>query len=210
MDLTQTIRKAVFDLEQRNNNDKPDRRDALEDIKMKRILALILASILILAFVGCKKEEPAEDKVDVGDTGDTGDTSETKESQTTDDPQESNETASASKTLPISYPKEILPLAADAEIIDVRENPANKGLEVMYVSDNHIDTLRDFYEGVLKDAKDLNTDETADGYWITAKMDGVDYTIMIDENAMNPNPQYSGKVSVYIILLGLEGVSAPM
>ena len=170
---------------------------------MKKILSLILASVLILALAGCGAKEPAADKANGGTT------SEPKQSQVTDGTQKPNETASGSKTLPASYPKETLPLAADAEIIDVRENPASKGLEVMYVSDNDIDTLCDFYEGALKDAKDLNTDETPDGYWITAKMDGVDYTIMLDKNAMNPIPQYAGKVSVYLILSGLEGVAGP-
>ena len=171
---------------------------------MRRILSLILASVLILALAGCGAKAPSADKANSGTT------SESKQGQTTDGSnQKPNETASGSKTLPASYPKEILPLAADAEIIDVRENPASKGLEVMYVSDNDIDTLCDFYEGALKDAKDLNTDETPDGYWITAKIDGVDYTIMLSKDAMNPNPQYAGKVSVYLILSGLEGVSVP-
>jgi hypothetical protein len=91
----------------------------------------------------------------------------------------------------------------------VRENPANNSLEISYVSDNDIDTLCDFYEGALKDAKDLNTDETADGYWITANMDSVDYTIMLSKDAMKSNPQYAGKISVYLTLSGLEGVAGP-
>lgn len=169
---------------------------------MKRILSVIIMSVFILALAGCGSKKPATNEANGGTAS-----AEPKQSQTAGDPQKPNEIASGSKTLPISYPKEILPLAADAEIIDVRENPANKGLEVMYVSDNNIDTLCDFYEGALKDAKDLNTDETPDGYWITAKIDGVDYTIMLDKNAMNPNPQYAGKVSVYLILSGLEGAS---
>lgn len=158
---------------------------------MKRILTLILVSVLLLALAGCR--EPS---------------AETKQSQTTGNLQKPNEMASGSKTLPASYPKETLPLAADAEIIDVRENPASKGLEVMYVSDNGIDTLCDFYEGALKDAKDLSTTETHDGYMITAKMDGVGYNIMLSKDAMNPT-KYAGKVSVYLILSGLEGVVGP-
>lgn len=170
---------------------------------MRRILSLILASVLILALAGCGAKEPAANEATGGTVS-----GEPKQSQTAGEPQKpQNETASGSKTLPASYPKEILPLAADAEIIDVRESPLSKGLEVAYVSDNNIDTLCDFYEGALKDARDLNTDETADGYWITAKMDGIDYTIMLDKNAMNPT-KYAGKVSVYLILSGLEGVSA--
>ena len=121
---------------------------------MKKILSFILASVLILALAGCGAKEPAADKANGAAT------SEPKQSQTSDGPRKPNETASGSKTLPASFPKEALPLAVDAEILDVRENPASKGLEVMYVSDNDIDTLCDFYEGALKDAKDLNTDET--------------------------------------------------
>lgn len=151
---------------------------------MKKILSLILVSVMILALVGCGEKEPMADNAKV-------------------------ETTSDSKTLPASYPKETLPLAADAEIIDVKEYPANKGLEVMYVSDNNIDTLCDFYEGALKDAKDLSTTETQDGYMITAKMSGIDYTIMLDKSAMNSNPQYAGKVSVYLVLLGQEGAAGP-
>lgn len=159
---------------------------------MKKILSLMLTFVLILTLAGCGAKEPTSNGGDGRPALQT--------------PKQS-ETVSGSKTLPASYPLERLPLAADAEIIDVRENPASKGLEVAYVSDNNIDTLCDFYEGALHDAQDLNTDETPDGYWITAKTDGVDYTIMLDKNAMNPNPQYAGKVSVYLIMSGLEGVA---
>lgn len=164
---------------------------------MRKILSLIIISVLILSVAGCGTAETSGGKTNGTGTPSQSEAGDLKKPQNTTN----------SKTLPASYPREILPLAADAKIIDVRENPANKGLEVMYVSDNNIDTLRDFYEGALKDAKDLSTDETSDGYWISAKMDGVDYTIMLSKDAMNPNPQYAGKVSVYLILTGLEGVS---
>ncbi len=169
---------------------------------MKKIVSLILVSVLILTLAGCGGKEPAANEANDGNTS-----GEPKQSQATDDLQNPNETVSGSKTLPASYPKEILPLAVDAEILDVRENPSNNGLEVSYVSDNDIDTLRDYYEGALKDGKDLSTAETQDGYMITAKMDGVGYTIMLSKDAMKSNPQYAGKISVYIILTGLKGVS---
>ncbi len=170
---------------------------------MKKILFIILASVFILVLPGCGAKKPVTDKVNDGTTA------ESKQSQNTDGPQMSNETATGTKTLPTSFPNETLPLAADAEILDVRENHANNGLEVSYVSDNDINTLCDFYEGALKDAKDLSTTETQGDYIISAKKDGVEYTIMLSKSAMNPNPQYAGKVSVYLIMSGLEGVSAP-
>ena len=160
---------------------------------MKRLLPWILTFALVFALVGCGTEEPTTNEANGGVVSGTPG---------------QNQTSSISNTLPDSYPREILPLAADAEIIDVRENPANKGLEVMYVSDNDIDTLCDYYEGALKDAQDLSTTETPDGYMINTKIDGVDYTIMLSEDAMNPNPKYAGKNSVYIILTGLEGISS--
>ncbi len=171
---------------------------------MKKIISLVLASILIFGLAGCGAKEPAANEANGGAVS-----GESKQSQTTDDPKmPQNETAAGSKTLPTSYPKETLPLAADAEILDVRENPANNGLEVSYVSENNIDTLCDYYEGVLKDAKDLSTTETQDGYMITANMDGVGYTIMLSKDAMESNPQYAGKISAYIVLTGLKGVSS--
>jgi predicted small lipoprotein YifL len=170
---------------------------------MKKVLSCILVFVLILALAGCGAKDPALNEANGGAAA-----VEAKQSENTGDLQQlQNESAAGAKTLPTSYPKESLPLAADAEIIDVRENPASKGLEVMYVSDNDIGTLRDFYEGALKDAKDLSTVETSDGYMVSANMDGVGYTIMISKDAMNPNPQYAGKISVYIILSGLEGIS---
>ena len=159
---------------------------------MKKILSFVFLSILILALASCGVKEPAGSQSN-GESA----SSELSSKQTADD----------SNVLPDSYPKEILPLARDAVILDVRENPANKGLEVSYVSDNDIGTLCDFYEGLLKDASNLNTVETQDGYMITAKMDGVGYSIMLSKDAMKSNPQYAGKISVYIILTGLKGMS---
>ncbi|NLK09205.1 MAG: hypothetical protein GX316_11005 [Firmicutes bacterium] len=170
---------------------------------MKKILSSILVSVLILALAGCRAKGPA-----VTEAGGVSASDVPKQSQITGDLKTPPiETPSDSKTLPASYPKEVLPLAADAEILDVRENPANKGLEVAYVSDNDIDTLCDLYEDALKDAKDLSTIETSGGYMISAKMDVVGYNMMLSKDAMNPNPRYAGKKSVYIILTGLEGVS---
>lgn len=165
---------------------------------MKKTLSLILLSVLILALAACGAAEPAPEEAN-GEAA----PAISEQSQTNDDSQ-SPQTSSDSTTLPANYPKDVLPLAVDAEIIDVRENPASKGLEVMYVSDNDVGTLCDFYEGALKDAPDLNTLETANGYMISANMDGVGYNIMLSEDAMNPNPQYAGKKSVYIMLSGLE------
>lgn len=170
---------------------------------MKKILCWILMSILLLTFAGCRAKEPVTNETSGELT-----TGAPKQSETTGDPKTSNnETYSDVKSLPASYPMEILPLAADAVILDIRENPANNGLEVSYISDNDIDTLCDYYEGALKDAKNLSTTEMPDGYIITASLNGAGCSIMLSKDAMKSNPQYAGKISVYIVLTGLEDVS---
>ncbi len=151
---------------------------------MKKLLTGLLTFMLVLTLAGCGAKEPAANEANGGTVS-----GEPKQSQTGDDAKKpQNETTASSKTLPDSYPKEILPLAADAEILDVRENPANNGLEVSYVSDNDIDTLCDFYEGALNDAEGLSTAETQDGYMITAKMDGVGYTIRLAPRSLPHYP----------------------
>lgn len=159
---------------------------------MRKILIWTFMLIMMLLFVGCGDKSPSIGKEN-GKVANTGTSLGT--------------TKAIELILPDSYPKDVLPLAADAEIIDVRENPASNGLEVIYVSDNDVDTLHDFHERALKDAQNLRTYEIADGYRISATMDGVGYEIWFSKDAMNPNPQYAGKTSVYIILSGLKGVS---
>lgn len=174
------------------------------------IFMLMLIPMLLLA--GCGDKSPASGKA--SSEASKGAASEAPKG-ISDNNGTSTDISSSSGTdkdddimLPDNYPIEILPLAADAEILDVRENPANKGLEVMYVSDNNIDTLCEYYEGALKESKNLITTEMPDGYMITAKLNGLDYSIMISKDAMKPNPKYSEKISVYIILTGLESISA--
>lgn len=99
---------------------------------------------------------------------------------------------------------DLIPLAVDAEILDIRQNPSKTGLEVDYVSGNNIDTLADFYKGALKDSENLRADKFPSGYMITANLGKLHYMIMLSENAMASNPKYKGLVSVSIILSGLS------
>jgi len=170
---------------------------------VKRIISLVLMLVLVLAFIGCGSKVPSANKAK-SETA----SAKSNKNQTDGDHNQRPSNKTASKTLPANYPKEILPLAADAKILDVKENLANKVMEVSYVSDNEIDTLCDYYEGALKDAENLNTAKTSDGYMISARLGGTEYSIMLSKDAMKANPQYSGKISVYIILSGLEGDSA--
>lgn len=176
-----------------------------EEEYMKKVLVSIVVLVLILSLAGCGKGKPTAGEVS-GETPE-GAPNHTAEATATNTlPEATNGNVGDGLSLPDSYPKEKLPLAADAEILDVREHSANNSLEVDYVSDNNLDTLVDYYEGILREAKDLETSEVQSGYMITASMDGVGYTIMLSEGIMDSNPRYAGKVAVSIILSGLEGI----
>ena len=84
---------------------------------------------------GCGAKKPVTDKVNDGTT------SESKQSQNTDGPQMSNETATGTKRCRPAFPMKLCPLQQMLRSLDVRENHANNGLEVSYVSDNDIHAL---------------------------------------------------------------------
>ncbi len=108
-----------------------------------------------------------------------------------------------------TIPDGLLPLPKDAEILDVRENPANGGLEFAFVSDLGLEKLRELYVEALKGADSVDTTAIPGNYMISATLDGVDYTLMLSEDAMDVNPAYVGKTSVYVVVTGLEGRTVP-
>jgi len=109
--------------------------------------------------------------------------------------------------LPDNYPKEILPLTGDANIISVMQHTPNNSLDVIYTSDDDLDSLLELNKAALSDAKDLMVLETDSGYLLMASLEGVSYSIMIGEGLFEQNPEYKGKQSVYIELIGVKGLS---
>lgn len=103
---------------------------------------------------------------------------------------------------------DLIPLAADAEILDVRQNPSNTVLEVYYISRSHIDTVADFYGHALQELENLTIQRIQSGYMITANLGKLHYMIMLSENAMDPNPKYAGAIAVSVILTGLDAKAA--
>lgn len=101
-------------------------------------------------------------------------------------------------------PDGLLKLPEDAEVIDVRENPSNRGLEISIVTDFALDKLHDLYVEELKEAEELSITPLPGGYMISATLDGVHHTLMLSETAMDANPVYAGKTSVYAVLTGLD------
>lgn len=116
--------------------------------------------------------------------------------------------AYANTTLPNNYPSDVLPLVADAKILDVRVNPANNGVEVSYVTELDIEVLKKHYESALSGGTGRITTPTSDGYMLMSKVGDVHYTVMLSKDALKTNPAYAGKNSVYIVITGLPGANA--
>lgn len=110
-------------------------------------------------------------------------------------------------SLPDNYPKEILPIAGDANIIYVGQHPENNGLGISYVSEDDLDSLLELNKSALSDATNLMVMETDVGYMLMASLEGISYTIMIGEGIFDHNPEYKGKQGVHIELTGVKGLS---
>ncbi|MCK9524753.1 MAG: hypothetical protein M0R49_02345 [Limnochordia bacterium] len=107
-----------------------------------------------------------------------------------------------------AIPEDFFTLPEDAELLDVRDNPANGGLEIAFVSDLDLEKLHELYAEALKEADDLSITAIPGGYMISATLAGVDYTLMLSEDAMDATI-HAGKTSVYVVLNGLEGRTVP-
>jgi hypothetical protein len=160
----------------------------------------------ILSFTACGRKEKNTDKRGAGKVAE----------KSAGDLNESEKVNSASKLnmgdigsdlpLPDNYPKEILPLSEDANIINVRQYPQNNGLGIIYVSGDDLNSLLELNKSALSAAKDLVVMETDDGYMLMASLEDVNYTIVIGEGLFDHLPEYKGKQSVMIEITGMKGL----
>ncbi|HOJ12819.1 MAG TPA: hypothetical protein PK733_19820 [Clostridiales bacterium] len=184
-----------------------------------RIFVILTIVAFIFSFTACGKKEKNIDKGDAdkvkvlekvaGDKDKPGKAADYKDKATKAEPALNLNMGDVGNNLPLpdNYPKEILPLAGDAKIINVVQNTQNNGLGIIYISDDDLDSLLELNESALSDAKDLKVLETDDGYMLMASLEGVHYTIMIGEGLFDQNSEYKGKQSVYIELTRAEGLS---
>lgn len=161
---------------------------------MKKSIFIFLISISVLSLLGCglekKSAAPVTDK----------NISRSLKNQSS---------SNFLKSLPEFYPKEAVPLAVDAKIFDIRENAAAKSLEIMYATNNDINTVCDFYESAFKNFEKLETtrNEMAD-ITISAQNDGETYIIMLySENLMKHIPEFANKKTVVMNLRNLKNFS---
>ncbi len=172
-----------------------------------RIFVILTIIAFIFSFTACGKKEKNTHQRGAGKVD--GKSADYTDKTTKADPALKLNMGDVSNNLPLpdNYPKEILPLAEDAKIINVMQHTENNGLGVIYISDDDLDSLLELNKSSLSDAKDLKILETDAGYLLMTSLEGVHYTIMIGEGLFDQNPDYKSKQSVHIELTGVKELS---
>ena len=171
---------------------------------MKKILALILASVLILTLGGCAVAPPAgKDNSD-----NTSSESKNKPTQNSDDEENasSSKKSDNSNSLPDYFPNDLELIPSYAEIISVREKEGVKGVDVVLASDGSINGLRDHYELIFGEGI-VKIEDRDDGYYISANKDGSLYTTLISADTYEGHLLYNGKICVAVSILKGKGDS---
>ena len=154
---------------------------------MKKILSLILASVLILTLGGCAVTPP---------TGKDSSGNTSYESQKSDN----------SNSLPDYFPKDLGLIPDYAEIASVREKEGTNGVDVVLASDGSINGLRDHYERIFGEGI-IKIEDRDDGYYISAKKGDSLYTTLISADTYEGHSLYNGKISVTVSILKGESDS---
>lgn len=99
--------------------------------------------------------------------------------------------------LPDSFPKNVVPILGDANIINVNENRDSKAIGITYTTEKPLNVATDFYLEAMKNANgyEVTTDETfsiisgeKENYYITVivgKYEGDNVSVMLDIGMQN-------------------------
>lgn len=85
--------------------------------------------------------------------------------------------------LPDSFPKHVVPLVDDANIINVNDNKEDSAVGIIYTTAKKYDELGKFYQEVFKDVEDLNQTQLDNGIIMSGNKDG--YRIAITAVAVD-------------------------
>jgi len=171
---------------------------------LKRILSLILTFVLILTLVGCAVTPPAGKD----NSRNTSSESKNKPTQNSDDEENasSSKISDNSNSLPDYFSKDLGLIPDYAEIVAVREKEGAKGVDVVLASDGSINGLRDHYERIFGEGI-VKIEDRDDGYYISARKDGLLYTTLISADTYEGHLLYNGKICVTVSILKGESDS---
>jgi predicted enzyme related to lactoylglutathione lyase len=94
-------------------------------------------------------------------------------------------------SLPDGFPKDVVPLLGDANVINVIDNKESKAMGITYTTDKSFEDAVAFYQEVIKDGVERSESASENGYLMFANKAGIDISAVISK--------YEGeKVSVFL------------
>jgi predicted small lipoprotein YifL len=84
-------------------------------------------------------------------------------------------------SLPDGFPKDVVPLLGDANIINVIDNKAAKAIGITYTTGKKFEDAVAFYSQVLKDAGERSETKTDGGYLLFGKKAGIDLSVVVSK-----------------------------
>jgi len=86
-------------------------------------------------------------------------------------------------SLPDSFPKDVLPLPEDANIVNVNEGSDNKGIGIIFKTGKSFDEAITYCQDIMKDGTIFAEDKKDDSYFLMGNKDK--YSIMISVSKYN-------------------------
>jgi hypothetical protein len=82
-------------------------------------------------------------------------------------------------SLPDGFPRDVVPLLDDANIVNVIDNKESMAMGVTYTTDKSLEEAIAFYQNVFKDVEERVETKTDSGYMLFGKKNNIDITAVI-------------------------------
>jgi hypothetical protein len=84
-------------------------------------------------------------------------------------------------SLPEGFPKDVVPLLGDANIINVIDNKESKAIGITYTTERSFEDAIAFYQEVIKDGVECSETASENGYLMFVKKSGVDISVVVSK-----------------------------
>jgi preprotein translocase subunit SecD len=157
---------------------------------MKKVLCVFIVILIMTSFlVGCGNKDDSKNE-DVSSNS-VQSSSNDAEKNSGGDIKVNMGNSGVNLSLPDGFPKDVVPLLGDANVINVIDNKESKAMGITYTTDKSFEDAVAFYQEVIKDGVERSESASENGYLMFANKAGIDISAVISK--------YEGeKVSVFL------------
>lgn len=157
---------------------------------MKKILCVFIVFLMMTSiFVGCGNKDKS--KNEEASSNSVQSSSNDAEKNSGGDIKVNMGNSGVNLSLPDGFPKEVVPLLGDANVINVIDNKESKAMGITYTTEKSFEDVVAFYQEVIKDGVERSESASENGYLMFAKKAGIDISVVVSK--------YEGeKVSVFL------------